>query len=68
MKWLLKEYMARANINSFDELAKESGIKRATLFKRLKEPRTIKVYEIEALDSILHFSLEDLSRLARGQV
>jgi hypothetical protein len=67
MKWILKEYMARANINSYDELSKESGIKRATLFKRIREPRSIKAFEIDALDSVLHFSTDDLAKLARGQ-
>lgn len=68
MKWILKEYMAKANINSYDELSKESGIKRRTLLKRIKEPRSIKAFEIDALDSVLHFSIDDLAKLARGQV
>ena len=68
MKWMLMRYMAEAHIDSFTDLAKATGIKRKTLYDRMREPRNIKAFEIEALDEVLHFNTEDIARLARGQV
>ena len=67
MKWLIKKYMVQQHIDSLAELAKMAGIARRTLYDRLEDPKTIKVFELEALDKILHFEDEDLVKLARGQ-
>lgn len=68
MKWLLKKYMAEQHIESLDELSKATGITRRTLFNRIANPRTIKVFELEALDKVLHFADEDIIKLAKGEI
>ena len=68
MKWLIKRYMVEAHIESLSELAKAAGIARRTLYDRIDDPGTFRLFEIMALDKILHFSDEDLTKLARGQV
>lgn len=68
MKWLLKEYMATAHIESITELAERTGIARRTLYDRINDPSTIKIYELMCLDAILHFSDEDIAKLARGKI
>ena len=66
MKWLIKRYMIDAHIESLAELSKRTGIAKRTLYDRIHEPTTIKLFELKALDNILHFSDEDLVKLARG--
>lgn len=68
MKWLLKKYMVEAHIDSMAELARQIGMTRRALYDRISEPQTFRVFEIAALDEILHFTDEDLTRLIRGQV
>lgn len=68
MKWLLMRYMAIAHIDSMTELADLTGIARRTLYDRIKEPWTMKVFELKALDDVLHFSDEDIVRLSRGEI
>lgn len=68
MKWLIKRYMARAQIESLQELAKATGIKRRHLTDLINDPRKIRVFEIIALNDVLQFSDEDLMKLARGQI
>lgn len=67
MRWLLKRYMAQAHIETLAELADRTGIARRTLYDRINEPSTLRVYEIKALDGILHFADDDLAKLARGE-
>jgi len=68
MKWILRKYMGEAHIDSFTELSEITGITRRTLYDRISNPRTIRAYEINALDNVLHFSDEDLVRLATGNL
>lgn len=68
MKWLLKKYMAENHIETMRQLSEMTGIPDATLHDRCKKPTTIKVFEIVALDAVLHFSDEDIAKVARGQV
>lgn len=65
MKWLLRRYMVNAQINSVVELAKLTGITRRHLYEVIKDPHRIRLSELKALDSVLHFSDEDLIRLVR---
>lgn len=67
MKWLLKRYMLNQQIETFSELSRMSGIAKRTLYDRIQEPKTFRIFELEALDKVLHFSEEDLAKLARGQ-
>ena len=66
MKWLLKQYMAQAHIDSMEELAESTGISKRTLYNRIDNPRTLRIYELVSLDDVLHFTNDDLVRLAKG--
>ena len=66
MKWLLKQYMAQAHIDSMEELAMSTGIAKRTLYNRIENPKSIRIYELVALDGVLHFKDDDLVRLAKG--
>lgn len=66
MKWLLKQYMAQAHIDSMEELAESTGIAKRTLYNRMDNPRTLRIYELVSLDDVLHFTNDDLVRLAKG--
>lgn len=66
MKWLLKQYMAQAHIDSMEELSENTGIAKRTLYNRIDNPRSIRIYELIALDDVLHFTNDDLVRLAKG--
>jgi len=66
MKWLIKKYMAEQHIDSWDELANETGIQARTIYNRLNDPRKLRAFELEALDSVLHFNDEDLIKLVKG--
>ena len=63
MKWFIKKYMAQNHINNFNELSKATGIKLRTLMRRVSEPSTLLLYEVQALDDALHFTDEDMLRL-----
>lgn len=67
MKWLIKQYMAAQHIESLSELARMTGLTRRKLYDRINDPKTFRMYEIIALDEILHFSNEDLLFLMRGE-
>ena len=67
MKWLIKRYMVEEHIDTLSELARLSGIARRTLYDRIREPQTFRLFELIALDNVLHFNDDDLAKLARGQ-
>ena len=67
MRWLIEQYRVRQHIDSIEELAQRTGIDVQRLRKRIKDPRTLKVFEINALDRILHFSNEDLVKIIKGE-
>ncbi len=67
MKWLIKRYMIDAHIESLVELSKRTGIAKRTLYDRIHDQSTLKLFELNALDEILHFSEEDIIKLIRGQ-
>ena len=66
MKWLIEEYRVHNHIESVDELAQRTGIDVQRLRKRIKDPQTIRLFELKALDRILHFRDEDLLRIVKG--
>lgn len=67
-EWLLKEYMARNHIDTMAELASLIGMTRKTLYDRIANPNTLRVFELMSIDEVLHFSDEDMARLGRGQI
>ena len=68
MKWLIRGYMNSQRIGSIEELATRTGINVQTLRRRIESPTQLKVFEIVALDNILHFTSEDLLKIIRGEV
>lgn len=66
IKKLLRRYMIEADIDSFAQLAKETGIDYQRLNRRIADPHSFTVFEIISLDDVLHFSDEDLLLLVRG--
>ena len=68
MKWVLKRYMVEQHIDSFSELCRRTGIAKRTLYDRIEEPSTMRIYELNALDAVLHFTDEDMIKLSRGLV
>lgn len=68
MKWLLKRYMVEQQIDSFSALCRRTGIAKRTLYDRIAEPSTLRIFEIKALDEALHFSDEDIIKLTKGEI
>jgi hypothetical protein len=66
IKKLLKLYMIVHDIDSFRELAKETGIDYQRLRRRLDDPHSFTVFELLSLDDTLHLTDEDLLKLIRG--
>lgn len=66
VKKLLKFYMIDYDIDSFRELAKETGIDYQTLLDHIAKPELFRQWEIRVLDEVLKFSDEDLLKLIRG--
>ena len=60
LKWLFKKYMADLRIDDFKALAKMCGIDYSTFKRRLQHPENFRVFEIKAINEILHFTPEDL--------
>lgn len=65
IKKIIKSRMLDNDIDSFTELSKKSGICRQTLYDRMDNPGSFRLYEISTLDSLLHFTNEDLNYLVR---
>lgn len=66
IKKLLRRYMIEADIDNFTQLAKETGIDYQRLNRRIADPHSFTVFELIALDDVLHFSDEDLLILIKG--
>jgi len=62
---LLLYYMIDSDINSFRELARETGIDYQRLRRRLEDPHSFTVYELLALDETLQLTDEDLLKILR---
>ena len=54
------------DIDSFRDLAKETGIDYQTLLDHIARPELFRQWEIKVLDKVLKFSDEDLLKLIRG--
>lgn len=60
VKWLFKSYMNKLHIEDFKELSKRCGIKYQTLLDHLERPDLFRLFELQAINEVLHFSSEDL--------
>lgn len=63
LKWLIKEYMTRLRIEDFKTLAKMCGIDYQTFQRRIKHPENFRMFELRAINDILHFESEDLIKI-----
>ena len=66
IKKILKLYMIEAEIDNFTQLAKETGIDYQRLNRRIADPHSFTVFELIALNDVLHFEDEDLLKIIRG--
>lgn len=66
IKKLLRRYMIEADIDSFTQLAKETGIDYQRLNKRMADPHSFTVFELLALEETLNLTDEDLLKLIKG--
>ncbi|WP_185752638.1 hypothetical protein [Butyrivibrio sp. AE2032] len=66
IKFMLKQYMLSNYIESFRDLAKETGIDYQTLLDHIARPELFRQWEIKVLDEVLKFNDEDLLKLIRG--
>lgn len=67
IKKLFKRYMVEADINSFLELSKVSGLDYQLLNVRMKQPETFRIYELRVLQEILNITQEDLLKIITGE-
>lgn len=67
MEWLIRSYMSRCRIGSYQELSDRTGIAYQTLRRRIHTPKTLTVYEIRALNDVLNFDESDLLKIAKGE-
>lgn len=65
-KWIVKSYMSINRISSVKELSRRTGINYLTLQDRLKHPKNLRLFELQALDEVLKFTDSDLNALVRG--
>jgi hypothetical protein len=66
IKKLFKKYMIDADLDNFTDLARETGIDYQRLNKRMADPHSFTVFELIALNDVLHFEDEDLLKIVRG--
>lgn len=66
IKKLLRRYMIEVDLDSFTQLAKETGIDYQRLNRRIADPHSFTVFELISLDDVLHFEDDDLLKLIRG--
>ena len=67
MKWILRDYMNKARIESFRELSRRTGIEYRTLMNHISDVGKFRLFEIMALNDVLKFTDEDLVRILREE-
>lgn len=66
IKKLFKKYMIDADLDNFTDLARETGIDYQRLNRRMADPHSFTVFELIALNDVLHLEDEDLLKIIRG--
>lgn len=66
IKKLFRRYMIDLDIESFKDLAEDTGIDYQTLLDHIARPELFRKFELKALDDVLHFEDADLITLIRG--
>lgn len=59
--------MGRAKISGYnvDRLSARAGIKPSTMYKRIKLPGTMTLNELQNIDKVIEFPIEELVKLIR---
>lgn len=65
-KWILRSSSADAHISSDQQLASKVGINYCTLRSRFSNPGTLRLFELRALNDVLHFKDEDILKIVKG--
>ena len=65
---LFLSYMIQNDIEDYRELSNKTKIEYTRLRKRVHHPETLRMFELRALDDVLHFHDGDLILLARGEL
>ena len=63
---LVRLKMVVNHIEGFKELSRLTGIAYQTLRLKIRKPEQLRVYEIVALDDVLHFGDGELLTILRG--
>lgn len=64
--WLFRKYMSLNHIQSLNELSDLCGIGYQTLRARVQHIQRIRIFELIAIDNVLHFNDDDYLLLSRG--
>lgn len=59
--------MGRAKISGYnvDRLSARAGIKPSTMYKRIKLPGTMTINELQNIDKVIGFTIEELVQMIR---
>lgn len=59
--------IGRAKISGYsvERMSAKSGIKRSTLYKRIKLPGTMTINELQSVDRVIGFTIEELVKMIR---
>ena len=67
-KNLFQMYMAINGIASIQELSSKTKIEYTRLRKRIRDPQTLRLFELQSLNDVLNFSDEDMLKLSKGEI
>ena len=65
---LFQMYMAMNNIASIQELSRKTKIEYTRLRKRIHDPQSLRLFELQSLNDALSFSDEDMLKLSKGDI
>ena len=59
--------MAKVKIRNVPELSRRTGIKRATLYERMRHPETMTVAQLREIVRVTNMSDEQIAKIVRGK-
>ena len=63
---IVKIRMVLNHIDDLKELSRLTGVNYQTLRAKIKKPEQLRLFELMALDSVLHFEDGEILKVARG--
>lgn len=66
MKWKILKLMSEQRIESFRELARQTGFDYRTLLTRIENPDQMRLYELKVLAGVLKISDDDILEIVKG--